>query len=166
MPTKTQLTLFPNDAIFSDCREYRYILWRRWAEDWRSNYVMFIGLNPSTADETNDDPTIRRCINFAKDWGYSALCMGNIFAYRATLPKDMMAVPDPIGEHNDKYLTEYASNAALVVAAWGAHGRYKDRSKQVVAMIPDLHCLSVTNGGMPGHPLYLPKTLKPRPFNW
>jgi len=152
------------DAVFSPCRQYRYLLWRRWADDWASNYAMVIGLNPSTADETNDDPTIRRCIKFAKDWGYSGLCMANIFAYRATDPKDMIAVNEPIGVENDRYLKETAAAASVVIAAWGNHGTYKNRHLQVKRIIPVLHCLKVTKSGMPSHPLYLPQTLKPVPF--
>ena len=79
-------------ATFSECRKYRYTLWRRWDGLFASGYAMFIGLNPSTADETNDDPTIRRCIGYARDWGYGGLCMTNLFAFRATLPKNMKAV--------------------------------------------------------------------------
>lgn len=162
-----QLTFFEistepvSNAIFSPCRKYRYILWRRWGEDWQSNYVMFIGLNPSTADETQDDPTIRRCIKFVKDWGYSGLCMTNLFAYRATNPKDMLAAPDPVGEENDKYLAPYSAKARIAIAAWGNHGTHLGRYLQVKAMIPNLYCLKLTASGMPRHPLYLPQTLTP-----
>lgn len=89
-------------AKLSDCRTYRYELWRTWDES--KPYAMFIGLNPSTADETEDDPTIRRCINFAKTWGYGGLCMTNLFAYRATQPEDMKRASDPIGNKNDETL--------------------------------------------------------------
>jgi hypothetical protein len=162
-----QLSLLPQpvDAIFSPCRKYRYVLWRRWAEDWASNYAMFICLNPSTADETNDDPTVRRCIKFSKDWGYSGFLMTNLFAYRATKPKDMMAAHDPVGVDNDKHLIEHAAKAGIVIAAWGNHGTYGGRHLKVKAMLPRLHCLKITSSGMPGHPLYLPQTLKPTCFN-
>lgn len=150
-----------SDAIFSPCRSYRYLLWRRWGDDWSSNYAMFVGLNPSTADEANDDPTIRRCINFAKSWSYSGLCMANLFAYRATNPKDMLAVDDPIGEENDRYLLQYAANAGVVIAAWGNHGTHGGRYAQIKRMISNLHCLKVTKTGMPSHPLYLRQDLKP-----
>ena len=161
-----QLSLLGNeaqsgDAVFSECRKYRYILWRRWADDWASSYAMFVGLNPSTADETTDDPTIRRCIKFAKDWGYSGLCMANLFAYRATNPKDMLAADDPIGAENDRHLLEYAKGAGVVVAAWGNHGTHGGRHIKVRQMIPALHCLKITKTGMPSHPLYLPQELKP-----
>ena len=86
-----------SSATFSHCRKYRYTLWRNWAGlmPTGKGYAMFVGLNPSTADETNDDPTIRRCIAFAKAWGYDALCMTNIFAFRATNPMVMLAQPAP-----------------------------------------------------------------------
>ena len=80
---------------------------------------MFVGLNPSTADETNDDPTIRRCISFAQAWGYEGLCMTNLFAFRATEPSDMMKSPDPVGPENDQALINLAESAGVVVAAWG-----------------------------------------------
>lgn len=90
------------DTIFSPCREYRYTLYREWAPG--DKVVMFIGLNPSTADEVNNDPTVRRCINYAKQWGYTGMYMTNIFAYRATDPNVMKAHPEPVGAENDHYL--------------------------------------------------------------
>ena len=122
---------------------------------------MFVGLNPSTADEHKDDPTIRRCIAFAKAWGYDGLCMTNLFAYRATDPKEMMLAADPIGPQNDQVLTERASKAAVVVAAWGAKGDFQGRAAWARAMLPNLHYLRLTKDGHPGHPLYLPKSLVP-----
>lgn len=164
----TQLTLFSGsiawDATFSPCLEYRYLLWRRWADDWESNYAMFIGLNPSTATESINDPTVTRCINFSKSWGYSAFLMTNLFAYRATDPKKMLAVADPIGPENDRYLLESAAKAAVVVAAWGNHGTHMGRHEQVKQMLPNLKCLRVTKKGMPCHPLYLPQALTPIQF--
>ena len=97
-------------TIFSPCRRYRYTLWRAW-DMFNPGYVMFIGLNPSTADEVQDDPTIRRCIGYAKEWGYGAFCMTNIFAFRATDPRVMKAQADPVGPENDKWLTECAKGA-------------------------------------------------------
>ena len=81
--------------------------------------MLFVGLNPSTADETNDDPTIRRCIAFAREWGYARLHMANLFAFRATEPRDMMNASDPIGPENDKHLLTLANDSILTVAAWG-----------------------------------------------
>lgn len=127
---------------------------------------MFVGLNPSTADEKNDDPTVRRCINYAKDWGFSGMFMMNIFAFRATDPRVMKAEPEPIGEENDHYLNLVAKNAGVIVAAWGVHGAHNDRGNQVKAMLGEkLQCLRLTKDGYPAHPLYLPKNLRPVEFN-
>jgi hypothetical protein len=122
---------------------------------------MFIGLNPSTADETQDDPTIRRCIGFARAWGFDGLCMANLFAYRATEPADMKNAVDPIGCENDSALSSWAHDAGVVVAAWGAHGTYKGRDQSVRLLVPGLHYLRLTKDGHPGHPLYLPASLRP-----
>lgn len=151
-----------SSATISPCNRYRYDLWRHWAH---GPYCMFIGLNPSTADGLNDDPTIRRCISFAKAGGYGALCMTNLFAYRATSPTVMKSVPDPIGEENDGYLTSLAAGAGIVIAAWGVHGVHRKRADKVIEMIPFLHCLGVTKEGHPKHPLYLSKNCKPVPFD-
>jgi hypothetical protein len=150
-------------ASFSSCRRYRYSLWRRWG-DASLGYAMFIGLNPSTADEVEDDPTIRRCIQFAKDWGYGALCMTNLFAFRATYPAVMKAQEDPVGPENDTSLLHLAKDADVVVAAWGTHGSHQGRGKHVGGMLANLTCLRLTKAGHPGHPLYLPKSLTPIPY--
>ena len=147
------------DTIFSPCREYRYTLYREWSPGDR--IVQFIGLNPSTADEINNDPTVTRCINYAKRWGYDAMYMTNIFAYRATDPRVMKAHPEPVGSENDHYLSLVAREVDIVIAAWGTHGAYLNRGDQVKQLIRDLHCLKITNGGHPSHPLYLPARLVP-----
>jgi hypothetical protein len=152
------------NAKFSDCRKYRYSLWRRWSDTGRG-YVMFIGLNPSTADETNDDPTIRRCIAFAKAWGYDALCMTNLFAFRATKPSDMMAVDNPVGVDNNQVLLDLSRSAAVIIAAWGANGTYLARDEEVKALLSNLCYLRLTKHGHPSHPLYLPSTLTPVKLN-
>ena len=154
---------FPADtmdrgATISQCGLYRYSLWRRWAP---GPMCVFIGLNPSTADATLDDPTIRRCVGFAKSWGFGGLMMLNLFAYRATDPAGMKAALDPIGPENDEALHFAHSNTTTVIAAWGAHGTFKGRAQQVRAMLPRLHYLRLTKDGYPGHPLYLPAHLKP-----
>jgi hypothetical protein len=146
-------------AKLSDCRTYRYELWRIWDES--KPYAMFIGLNPSTADETEDDPTIRRCINFAKSWGYGGLCMANLFAYRATQPEDMKKAPDPIGDKNDETLNLLAQNAGVIVGAWGNDGVFLNRSEYVRTLIPEINVLKVNKSGEPAHPLYLKSTLTP-----
>lgn len=149
------------EASFSPCRTWRYGLSRVW--DSRKQVVMFIGLNPSSADETQDDPTIRRCIRYAYDWGYGGLVMMNLFAFRATDPQDMKAAAAPVGPENNKRLLEISKHRAvgIVIAGWGAHGAFLDREKTIKELIQPLHCLSITKDGHPGHPLYLKKDLKP-----
>lgn len=147
-------------ATFSPCRLYRYSLWRCWGPA-SGRYVMFVGLNPSTADELLNDPTIRRCIAYARSWGYAGLCMANIFAFRATQPADMKACLDPIGPENDRYLLRLFQLAGVVVAAWGTDGAHLSRGEAVNALLPKLHCLKRTKDGHPGHPLYLRKSLTP-----
>ena len=150
-------------AVMSPCRIYRYVLWREWMVG--ESYAMFIGLNPSTADETHDDPTIRRCVGFAQRWGYQALCMTNLFAYRATDPDEMkMAGFCAVGPKNDEWLKRMAENAGIIIAAWGVHGRYRKRDREVMNMLPDLSCLALTKDGHPGHPLYLKNDCRPIPF--
>lgn len=122
---------------------------------------MMIGLNPSTADEVEDDPTLIRCINFAKSWGYGGVCMTNLFAYRATDPNDMKAAADPVGASNNRWLTRLAKEAGIVVAAWGNDGNYLNRASQIKNKIPDLYCLKMNKSGEPAHPLYLRAELKP-----
>lgn len=152
----------PKSAVFSPNRKYRYELWRRWGSG--ENYCCFIGLNPSTANATVDDPTIRRCIGFAKSWGYDALCMVNLFAYRATDPAEMKAYHHPIGSENDATLERVTKDAGIVVAGWGIHGTHLNRASDVMAKLSGLHCLGVTKSGEPRHPLYLPKIAKPYLF--
>ena len=157
-------SLQESTATFSPCRTYRYSLWRRRGAPERG-YAMFIGLNPSTADEVEDAPTIRRCIQFTKDWGYGALCMTNLFAFRATDPAVMKAHSEPIDPDTDAVVAERAKNAGVVVAAWGNHGSHSARDRQVIALLPNLHCLKVTRAGQPSHPLYLRKSPTPTRYD-
>lgn len=129
------------------------------------NYLMVIGLNPSTADETKDDPTIRRCIDFAKRWGYGALCMTNLFAWRDTKPENMRLAADPVGVMNDSHLALTSDGAGIVLAAWGKHGAFKKRDDRVLRIMRELHrpvyCLRRNQDGSPQHPLYVPAETKP-----
>ena len=155
------------DAIFSPDRVYRYTLNRN--ADWFGRETInFVMLNPSTADETTDDPTIRRCVGYAKRWGYGALVVTNLFAFRATDPKDMKAAVDPIGEENDRYLLEVASDSAAVICAWGVHGEYRDRGRSVLKILEmeriKYLALRLTKQGHPSHPLYLPSSANPVAF--
>jgi hypothetical protein len=147
-------------AHFSRCRRYRYALWRQWQA--AGPTLMLIGLNPSTADAGHDDPTIRRCIGFARDWGFGGVWVLNLFAYRATQPTVLKAAADPIGPRNDIWLKRIARRCDRIVAAWGNHGRFMHRSTRVRAMFGDrLEIIRLTAAGEPAHPLYLSKTLKP-----
>ncbi|NCA72531.1 MAG: DUF1643 domain-containing protein [Sphingobacteriia bacterium] len=150
-------------AVFSPCGRYRYVLWRHWGGP--GGEAMIVGLNPSTADADRDDPTIRRCIAFARDWGYAGLCMTNLFAYRATKPADLLAADDPVGSDNDAWLREMAAHAAIVVAAWGVHGTWRGREQAVRKMLPQLACLGLTRQGQPRHPLYLRHECQPVPWH-
>ena len=150
-------------ARISACRTYRYALWRAWAA--QLPYCVFIGFNPSTADETEDDPTLRRCIRFAKDWGFGGVVMVNLFAFRATDPKEMMAAEDPVGPENDKWLLRVTFEAKMVVAAWGIKGSYKGRASQVMTRLQTpLFCLGTTKEGYPRHPLYVKANVRPVPL--
>lgn len=149
-------------ANFSACRKYRYSLKRVWNR--QSPFVLFIGLNPSTVDEINDDPTLTRCMDYAKRWGYGGVCVANLFAYRATKPTDMLRVKDPNGKDNNKWLKKLSKAAGLTVAAWGNHGKHLNRSQDVQEFLKDLHYLQLNRSGEPSHPLYLKSTLKPKVF--
>lgn len=144
-------------AVLSEDRVYRYSLTRTW--DPAKGAVMFIGLNPSTADENELDPTLRRIMGFAKFWGHGAFHMANLFAVRATQPEDMRAAPDPIGPRNDEYLLRLAVQSDLIVCAWGVHGTWMERDREVYNLLRKrgyrLMCLGLTKEGHPKHPLYM-----------
>ena len=126
--------LISQGARFSDDRVYRYSLWRCWNPS--QPYVMFVGLNPSTADEKDDDPTIRRCIGFCKSWGFGGLYMLNLFALRSTDPKLLKSHTDPVGADNNRALSMYAEASAWVIAAWGTHGALLGRGQEVIDVRP------------------------------
>jgi hypothetical protein len=128
-------------ARFSPCRTWRYVLWRQWSLS--SPKIAFIGLNPSTADETNDDPTVRRCIGFARRWGFGGMYMLNVFAYRSTNPKELKTADDPVGPRNDASLAKICRRCEMVVACWGVWGRLFDRSQAVIKLLNGIpiHCL-------------------------
>jgi hypothetical protein len=144
-------------ATISTCARYRYTLSRSWDQSLPT--VTFIGLNPSTADAMIDDPTIRRCVGFAKTCGCGQLTMVNLFAWRSTAPRNLAWVSDPVGPENDTHLLEAAANATTIVAAWGSHGGRLDRDKTVLALLARapirVQCLGLTQHGLPRHPLYI-----------
>lgn len=153
-------------AVISECGKYRYSLTREWDDGPRA---LFIILNPSIADALIDDPTIRRCIGFAQSFAFEQKitdCVGslevvNLFAFRATDPKDMAAAKargvDIVGPENDRHIIEAASRASLVVAAWGADKLAPLRSVSIRKLVAphELHCLGKSKSGAPKHPLYL-----------
>lgn len=141
-------------AAFSPCFRYRFRLGREWLTG--QGEVLFVMLNPSTADAEVDDPTIRRCIGFAQRWGFQRLTVGNLFAWRATDPKELKRVDDPVGLENDYHLTEMSMAAEVTIAAWGVHGLYRDRAQEVLPFLCDVEHLGLTKDGYPKHPLYLP----------
>lgn len=166
-------------AAFSDDGRYRYQLGREVARGGRRvarpRRVLFVCLNPSTADHEADDPTVRRCLGFARLWGYDALLVGNLFALRSTDPRALRSASDPVGPDNDAHLRAMAGMAELVVCAWGA-GAAHDRAEDVKRLLRyedtgvdrlrprQLNCLGRTKQGPPRHPLYVPSTAALEPL--
>ena len=159
-------------ATISRDEQYRYDLTRP-LYDRRLPDCIFIGLNPSTADAKEDDPTIRRCKGFALSWGCGRLVMLNLFAFRATSPNNLFAAKDPIGPRNNSVLRGWLAKPDIkqdiVVCAWGVHGSFMDQDLSVPRLIRDAghqpFCLGLTKDGHPRHPLYLRKDTKLIPFN-
>lgn len=166
-------------AVFSDDRVYRYTLDIVWDED--RPLCQFIGLNPSTADEIMDDPTVRRCKGFARREGCGGIVMTNIFAFRSTDPQPMKkhpapigeitgcGIPDPMMEFNDWHILKTADRCRVVIAAWGAHGSHLNRGKHVADLLYSrtaLKCLGKTGAGHPKHPLYLAANTPLIPFSY
>jgi hypothetical protein len=153
-------------ASFSKDRIYRYrlaLIWDR--EKPRINFLM---LNPSTADEISNDPTVERCERRARMWGYGAVIITNIFAFRSTNPDGLKKTLDPIGTLNDKWIIQEACESQMVVCAWGNHGFLLNRGTRVKFMLMQQkvkpHFLRLAATGQPCHPLYLPYSLEPQPW--
>lgn len=146
-------------AHFDASRRYRYRLDRVW--DRKRPRVTFILLNPSTADESVDDPTLRRCVGLARSWGFGGLIIVNLFAWRARNPAALRVVRDPIGPRNDSYIRSAVKQSDCVVAGWGVGGDFRGRESDVRAMIGEvpLHRLGLTRNGQPRHPLYVPASV-------
>jgi hypothetical protein len=161
-------TIFSNDGGGTDgLGAYRYTLWRD-VRDLRTSrpeeYLMIIGLNPSTTTAIEDDNTILTCIRVTRRLGFGWLLMANLFALRETLPENMKQHPAPIGPDNDRILLEYATGAGLILCAWGCDGSHLNRASAIAKLLAGykLHCLRKNRDGSPGHPLYLP-ALTPEP---
>lgn len=157
------MSVYPPDqqvlkrAILSDCQQHRYLLSRRWAY---GKALYFVMLNPSTADASQDDPTIRRCVGFARTLGFGAIMVSNLYSFRATDPKDLKRHGYPTGgDENDSFLKAagiLATHGETVVAAWGAHAR-ADRVEECMQWEgwDRFQCLGLTSKGQPRHPLML-----------
>ncbi len=150
-------------AEFNATGAYRYRLWRVWGDGER---VCFCMLNPSTADAERDDPTIRRCVGFAKSWGYAGVEIVNLFAFRATHPKDLARTVDPVGSKNDQYLAQALATSGRIVAAWGVHGMLHNRGECMSHHFARAVCLGHTQAGHPRHPLYVRADFAPVPFTY
>ena len=156
----------PSVAIYSDCEAYRYALTRTW--DGAGPRVAFVMLNPSTATERQNDPTVERCERRARTLGYGAFRVCNIFAFRATDPKVMRAQVDPVGPENDAAIAEAITWADATVCAWGTHGAHLGRGPAVEALIrahgiTPAH-LGLSKAGHPRHPLYVAYATRPQPW--
>ena len=152
-------------ARISECGLYRYTLDRAWSRGRKVNWVM---LNPSKADASRDDPTLKRIIRFSRDWGFGSLVVTNLFALRSTDPEALRAAPDPVGPENDDTIMRTAEAADVVCCAWGAHpmtilrGPHVAGRFRAAGILP--RCLGLTANGSPLHPLRLPTSLVLVPF--
>lgn len=146
-----------NLCHFSSDRRHRYSLVHRWNPLFGERLILWIGLNPSTADEAQLDPTLTRIRTFSQREGFDGFWMANLFGLRTPYPKEMMADPDPVGAENDASLLAAADRCEKIVAAWGASGVYQERADAVVRLFAGrkLWCLGTTQEGHPRHPLYV-----------
>lgn len=145
-------------VIFSPCRMWRYALTQVW--DRRFPMLVFVMLNPSTADERQNDPTVERCERRAHKLGFGGVAVYNAFAYRSTDPRKLRQVDDPIGPTNDKYLASIVdtNKPCTIVVAWGKHaslGRRFEKVLQILSQQQMVYCLGQNKDGSPVHPLYI-----------
>ena len=151
-------------AVYSPCERYRYTLTRTW--DISGSRSLFVMLNPSTATELKNDPTVERCERRARVLGYGAFRVCNIFAWRDTDPRALRRAPDPVGPENDAAIRESCDWADAAICAWGTHGAYLGRGPEVERIMratgAKLHHLGLTKGGHPKHPLYIPYAAQPQ----
>jgi hypothetical protein len=150
MKKKAKTHYISKHAKISDDKLYRYQLTRIWDED--KPKVLFIMLNPSTADDLEDDPTIRRVVDFAKSWGYGGVYVANLYAFRSTDPKGLKTTSDPIGPENRKHIQELVGSVDRVIYAWG---NKKKEPQWLRELITTPYCIALSTKGIPKHPLYL-----------
>lgn len=149
-------------AVISDSGLYRYRLWRRVSDD-NDSRLLFIMLNPSTADASVDDPTIRRCLGFARELGFGILEVVNLFAYRTSSPAELWShAGNIVGPDNDKHIAEAAEKADMIIGGWGAASNASMRALAVNKIVGRrIQALALTKSGAPRHPLYLKSGLTP-----
>lgn len=159
--------LSASGAVFNSTRTHRYILWRELNGSGAKPAIAFIGLNPSTADEIKNDPTVTRCIGYARRWGYGTFYMLNIFGLRSTDPKGLYNSANPVGQGNDRAIMEVAQAVDRIVLCWGNHGQHVERGTKILELLRNFPChyLTKTKAGQPGHPLYLKADLEPLEWN-
>jgi hypothetical protein len=159
-----------NECVFSADRRHRYTLIHRWDELLNPNHgIAWIGLNPSTADEHQLDPTLTRIRDFSATWGYSFFVMLNLFAWRATDPADMKQADDPVGPDNDRWILHWAQKCDRIVFGWGEHGLHRGRDRALLALLEPVArhkawCLVRNASGQPKHPLYVARRTQPTLF--
>lgn len=153
------------EVLFDETKRHRYLLTCSWGQG--DGTVTFVMLNPSIGDEERCNPTMKRCVDFARDWGYGGMHVVNLFSYISVKPTGLLETEDPVGKDNDAHILQVAQQSDLVVFAWGAkYGDIGGRDQEVAALLSDipLHCIGKTKQGHPRHPLYLKKDLKPVVF--
>ena len=150
------------EAVFSNDKRYRYQLKRIW--NIHLPLILFIGLNPSTANSKEDDRTTTRLIGFAKRWGYGGFTLCNLYAYCTPSPKKLFTVPNPIGIENDHWIKKSIKGSDRMVLIYGNHGQKNNRGQTVLKLINAPYCIAISKLKMPKHPLYLNYTKAPIPF--
>lgn len=156
-----------SSAIFSDCGRYRYVLSRHWED---GETCVFVGLNPSTADDSKNDATVRKCMHFARSWGFAGISLVNLYARRCRYPQALLTSDDPVGPDNDIWLTRIIIDAPLAIAMWGNHGArtYGEGARRDILVMKsraEWHCFGRTKLKAPKHPLYLPKETSLKTFS-
>ena len=156
-----------NGAIFSSCKNYRYLLWRKLSDANLS--LTFIMLNPSIADHRLNDNTVKKCMKYASKWGYGRLVIVNLFGYISTSPEELRTSQNPIGRYNDFFIKQAVSASSFIVCAWGNNGKIRNRDLDVLALLnkyeKKVAVFGLTKQGRPMHPLYLSQMAKPKLIN-
>lgn len=166
MPSADRTNRIQGEAEFDPTGTYRYRLSRCWGGN--GGELVVVMLNPSRADASRNDPTLRRCLGLAQGWGYSRLITVNLFAYRTPYPQELLLVSDPVGPANDTYLLAAAAQADTLLLAWGNGGRLRQRAAQVKQLLAahrhQWRCLGINQTGQPRHPLYVRRDCQLQPW--